>query len=283
MPSDSRRRRSRPLKTCRKTLGSIVGMSLLVAIVGCGGDEASTEPQVVLEVQAPVSGLGTTIASLDYEIACDAEWNTLDTEGVFVPAMRRGGTMERIESAGSSPGAQLPISDVWRAAEEPLDGLCLLNLIGRDEQDQTICVSAETFEATNGQPTVVNTVMTCQDYPGLPGNASLAVELPGLVPGVDVETVEFTIDCDGGGTAFFESTPEFSEEVTINGNLEVVDDPDGSGMGVWNSFFDLPPGPCTMQLRARDPDGEVICTASDGFIIAPSQTTKVQIVLLCGI
>jgi len=159
----------------------------------------------------------------------------------------------------------------------------LLNLIGRDEQDQTVCVSTETFAATNGQPTVVNTVVTCQDYPGLPGNASLAVELPGLVPGVDVECVEFTIDCAGGGTAFFESTPELSEEVTINGNLEVVDDPDGSGMGVWNSFFDLPPGPCTMQLRARDPDGEVICTASDGFIIAPSQTTKVQIVLLCSI
>ena len=280
MPSDCRRRRSRPLKTCRKTSGSIAGLSLLFATIGCGGDEASAEPQLVFEVQAPRSGLGATVARLDYEIACDAEWNTLDTEGVFVPAMRRDGTMERIELVASSPGAQ---SDVWRAAEEPLDGLCLLNLIGRDEQNQTICVSAEAFEATNGQPTVVNTVMNCEDYPGLPGNASLALELPGLVPGVDVETVEFTIDCGGGGTAFFESTPELSEEVTINGNLELVDDPDGTGMSVWNSFLDLPPGRCTMQLRARDPDGEVICTASDGFIIAPSQTTKVQIVLLCGI
>jgi hypothetical protein len=109
------------------------------------------------------------------------------------------------------------------------------------------------------------------------------VDLPGLVPGENLQTVEFTIACSGDGTAFFEGVGESASEVTIDGNLEVVEDPDRGGIGVWQSFVDLPTGPCTMQLRARDLDGEVICLASDGFVIAPSQTTKVQIVLLCSI
>lgn len=260
-----------------RMLLSVLVVSFTVAMGACGGtggDQAGAGPQVVLQVQAPASDLGAPVASLDYEIACDAEWNMLDSEGAFMPAMRRDGTMEQV---------QQPATDVWRAAEEPLEGLCLLNLIARDEQDQTVCISTETFEATNGQAAVVDAVMTCQDAPGLPGNASLAAQLPGLIAGFDVQTVEFTIDCGGDGTAFFESAPEFSDEVTINGNLEVIEDPDGGGMEVWHSFFDLPPGACTMQLRARDPDGEVICLISDGFVIVPGQTTKVELVLICSI
>ncbi len=260
-----------------RMLLSVFVVSFAVAMGACGGtgdNETGAGPKVVLQVQAPASDFGAPVASLDYEIACDVEWNMLDREGAFMPAMRRDGTMEQV---------QQPATDVWRAAEEPLEGLCLLNLIARDEQDQTLCFSTETFEATNGQAAVVDTVMTCQDAPGLPGNASLAARLPGLVAGLDVQTVEFTIDCGGGGTAFFESAPEFSDEVTINGNLEVIEDPDAGGMEVWHSFFDLPPGACTMQLRARDPDGEVICLVSDGFVIVPGQTTKVELVLICSI
>ena len=275
MLKTSRRSCRHGMDACWRMLVSVLVVSLTGAMVACGGtggDEGGAGPQVVLQVQTPASDLGATVASLDYEIACDAEWTELDSEGAFIPAMRRDGTMEPVQQPGS---------DGWRAAEEPLEGLCLLNLIARDERDQTVCFSTETFDATNGEAAVVDTVMTCQEYPGLPGNASLAAKLPGLVSGFDVHTVEFTIDCGGGGTAFFESAPELSEEVAINGNLEVIDDPDGGGMEVWHSFFDLPPGACTVQLRARDPDGEVICVVSDGFVIAPDQTTKVELVLVC--
>lgn len=254
--------------------GSFFVAFLAVATGGCGGDEAGAGPQVVLQVQTSASGLPGTVASLDYEIACDAEWSALDSEGAFMPAVLRDGTMEPV---------QQPPTDVWRAAEEPMDGLCLLNLIARDEDDQTVCFATKTFEATDGEAAEVDTVMACQEFPGLSGNVSLVANLPGVVSTFDVQTVEFTVDCSGGGTAFFESTPEFADEVTINGNLEVVDDPDGGGMEVWHSFFDLPPGACTMQLRARDPDGEVICNVSDGFVIAPGQTTELQLVVSCSI
>ena len=285
MPSNSRTRRRCLLRAYRKTLGPIVAASLVLGLGGCGeqASEASTDPQVTLEVQVPVSDLGTAVASMDYEIACDKNWSATDEKGTFVPSTRRDGTMDLAGPAAASSGAEPPAFNLWRATEQPLDGLCLVNLIGRDEREQAVCASTETFQASDGQATFVDTVMTCKDSAGFRGRASLAVDLPGLVPGEDLQTVEFTIACSGDGTAFFEGMGESTFEVTIDGNLEVVEDPDRGGIDVWQSFVDLPTGPCTMQLRARDPDGGVICLATNGFVIAPNETTKVQIVLLCGI
>ena len=286
MLKDSRTGRRFPFRTSPKRLGLLVALSLALAEVGCG-DEAAPEPQVIargpqviLEVQAPVSERGTTVASLDYEIACDRYWNTTDAQGTFVPALRRDGTMELVGPADTMSGAEPPERNLWRATEQPLDGLCLVNLLGRDEEEQTICTSTETFDATEGQATLVDTVIACARLPSFAGAADIAVAIPGSMLEVDLQTVEFTVDCGGKGTAFFEGT---DAQVTINGNLEVVEDAEGGGLSVWHSFVDLPTGPCTIQLRARDEGDEVICLASDGVIIAPNQTTEVQLVLLCGI
>ncbi|MBW2379599.1 MAG: hypothetical protein JRG70_08625, partial [Deltaproteobacteria bacterium] len=55
----------------------------------------------------------------------------------------------------------------------------------------------------------------------------------------------------------------------------------GSQTEVWQGFMDLPPGPCSIELRARDNDGEVICTAIEPFSITADTTTKVNLVLIC--
>ncbi len=66
--------------------------------------------------------------------------------------------------------------------------------------------------------------------------------------------------------------------------LAIYGDPAIDGQAeIWQGFMDLPPGPCTIELRARDDDGEVICTAQEPFIIAADSTTKVNIVLICDI
>ena len=52
---------------------------------------------------------------------------------------------------------------------------------------------------------------------------------------------------------------------------------------IWQGFMDLPQGPCTVQLRARDGDGEVICTATENFQILPDVTTKVNVLMICDI
>jgi hypothetical protein len=50
---------------------------------------------------------------------------------------------------------------------------------------------------------------------------------------------------------------------------------------IWQGFMDLPVGPCTIQLRARDNDGEVICTATEAFDIVADTTSKVNLVMIC--
>lgn len=204
----------------------------------------------------------------------------MDAQGTFIPALRRDGTMELVDSASNASGSELAELNLWRATEEPLDGLCLVNLIGRDEEEHTVCAGTETFEAAEGQAALVDTAMPCVRFVAFAGAASLAVQIPDSGLEVELQTVEYTIDCSGGGTAFFEGT---DSTVNINGNLEVVEDADGGGPGVWHSFLDLPKGPCTVQLRARDQDSEIICLATDGVVIAPNQTAKVELLLLCGI
>ena len=111
---------------------------------------------------------------------------------------------------------------------------------------------------------------------------------------IDIQDVEYTVDCQGNSDTFLDSNSSFPDEVTLNGNLEVQDgrtnaaaiygDPAIDGQAeIWQGFMDLPPGPCTIELRARDNDGEVICTAQEPFNIAADSTTKVNIVLICDI
>ncbi|MFW2386891.1 MAG: hypothetical protein ACN4G0_01035 [Polyangiales bacterium] len=260
--------------TYRAFLGPIAALSFALANAGCG-DEDAAEPQVVLEVQAPVSERGVTVASLDYEIACDGDWRTVDGEGAFVPTLIRDGTMQLV-----GPVASPDELNLWRAAEEPLEGLCLVNLIGRDDREQAVCVATDTFEATAGEAALVDTVIACSRIAGFAGAASLDLLLPAPDPGTDLQTVEYTIDCGGEGTSFFEGT---DASVVLNGALEVVEVAMSVDKAVRHTFVDLPVGPCSLQLRARDQDSEVICTGTEGFVIGPDQTTNLPIVLLCGI
>jgi hypothetical protein len=115
-------------------------------------------------------------------------------------------------------------------------------------------------------------------------------------PSVDVQTVEYTINCLGNSDTFLDDNQSFDNAVTLNGNLEVVDGqtsptdgipPEfgtprpGDRAEIWQGFMDLAPGFCTVELRARDDDGEVICTAREGVTITADQTAKVNLVLVC--
>ncbi|MBW2547785.1 MAG: hypothetical protein JRE82_11260, partial [Deltaproteobacteria bacterium] len=136
---------------------------------------------------------------------------------------------------------------------------------------------------------------------GTAGNTELNIIVPtnaGTPNEIDIETVEYTITCAGNSDVFLDNGASFADEVRIDGNLEVVDgrtDPQGpippefgtprpgDGAEIWQGFMDLPPGPCNIQLRARDNDGEVICTTDEGFLITADTTTKVNLVLICDI
>ncbi len=104
---------------------------------------------------------------------------------------------------------------------------------------------------------------------------------------VDVQSVEYTIVCDGGeqGPGFLDDGATFADAVTLNGNLEVDDNRDPE---VWQGFMDIPPGECRVQLRAKDGDGEVVCSgdnlaAIDRTVVADAIALKVNIILVCDV
>ena len=164
----------------------------------------------------------------------------------------------------------------------------------------------------------IGTLAACtSDEGGTTGNTELNIIVPtnaGTPDEIDIQSVEYTINCIGNDDTFLDNAASFADGVRIEGNLEVTDavcvggdnpgancvnDADCQGTApvsdgvcetspgaqteVWQGFMDLPPGPCTIQLRARDNDGEVICTAEQPFVITADTTTKVNLVLICDI
>jgi len=115
---------------------------------------------------------------------------------------------------------------------------------------------------------------------------------------IDIQGVEYTINCLGTPSSFLDGPTALPNggAVTLNGNLEVVDGrtdaqgpipPEfgtarpGDGAEIWQGFMDLPVGQCSIQLRARDYDGEIFCTATENFTVVVNTTSKVNLVLIC--
>lgn len=157
-----------------------------------------------------------------------------------------------------------------------------------------VCMSAIAACTSGEGGTVGNTELNVI----VPNNESS----PGVPAPIDIQQVQYTINCVGGlqpPGGFLDGVPpdnSFPDAVVLNGNLEVVDgrtnidtNPNqfgtfrpGDGAEIWQAFMDLPPGPCTIQLRALDSD-EVICTATESFFINADTTAKVNLVLICDV
>lgn len=107
---------------------------------------------------------------------------------------------------------------------------------------------------------------------------SAIIESPGSLP----ESVEYSVRCLSD-----EDSTE-PGEVKLDGELAPARNRDvKTGMldlprsGTWTGFIDLPPGSCWMQVRGRDDDGEVICTAQVPFSVVAGTATQVVVPLSC--
>ena len=155
----------------------------------------------------------------------------------------------------------------------------------------------------------ISALVGCSTEGDTAGNTELNVLIPsgssqsgpGAPSAFDIQQVEYTITCDDGvdfdptTDPDIDSGPTLDNDVTISGVLEVLDTagpgvttqdfgPDLTEVYVWQGFMDLPEtAGCTVQLRARDGDGEVICTSTETFDINADQTTKVNVLMFCGI
>ena len=102
-------------------------------------------------------------------------------------------------------------------------------------------------------------------------------ELNVIVSDVLIETVEYTIHCIG-------TIDVPLDEFWLDGELEVTGDRAVPSVSAetWEGLLRLPPGRCSIQLRARDGDGEVRCAGEETFTVdSEEEATEVNIVLPC--
>ncbi len=94
---------------------------------------------------------------------------------------------------------------------------------------------------------------------------------PNVIPIDAAEaTLEYTLMCQGH---------EDLEDDFGPGEPGPIDD---DRVFVWTTLpLDLPPGPCSVVLRMRDAEREVICTAYEDFVVATDEPTEVDVVMGC--
>lgn len=94
-------------------------------------------------------------------------------------------------------------------------------------------------------------------------------------------SLEYTVVCGSG----FDGSSTSGEAVTVEGTLEQAEafklGEDGP-TAVWKGRVELPPGSCTIQLRLRDADGEVICTATERLTVEPGTPNEAYVSLVCN-
>ena len=94
---------------------------------------------------------------------------------------------------------------------------------------------------------------------------------PNVIP-IDTAavTLEYTLTC--------EDLPDLQGDFGLGDPVPADDE----GVFQWTtSPLDLPPGPCSVQVRMRDTDQEVICSASENFAVAMDEPTEVDVLMGC--
>lgn len=128
-------------------------------------------------------------------------------------------------------------------------------------------------------------LMACGTGDGDTSGAAEGIELNAIVQSwgpLPALSVEYTVSC------VHHDASAMPDELRLEGNLEPLH-ARAAKLGMldiesetWVAFLDLPPGSCSMQLRGRDDDGEVICTAELPFSVPANTVTQVSVLLECA-
>jgi hypothetical protein len=125
----------------------------------------------------------------------------------------------------------------------------------------------------------------CGGRGGAPVDAMESIELTAILESVGplpVESVEYTVRCVGDEDSDAPDATRFDGVLEpANGRAAKV------GMldhvrETWAGSLELPPGSCSIQIRGRDGDGEVVCTAEVPFSVVANTATQVIVPLPCA-
>ncbi len=113
-------------------------------------------------------------------------------------------------------------------------------------------------------------------------NTQLSVRLVNDGPS-RIQAIEYSVECSGTADPVLENDAGSPDSVGDPGFLEPVDSaPDApENVSVWQGSVDLPPGWCSIDLRARNEDREIICTTQEPFTVTAGTTTNLNILFPC--
>ena len=112
--------------------------------------------------------------------------------------------------------------------------------------------------------------------------ATESIELSVILGPLSVMSVDYSVNCVS------DENSAAPDGVRVDGELEPANNRTVKiGMldvqtATWTGFVDLPPGSCSLQLRARESDGEVICTANLQFSVVANTPAHLIVPLECG-
>lgn len=265
------------VRCCHLLLGFL--MSVLGACGSSGGEESrgfGAAGRTTLTVEIP-AGDFLTAASIDYEFACG---EALETEASDLGFWLEG-TLERV-GVGSMPNRP---TDVWRVTPDLPPGDCRVQLRARDADGEVICSAMEAFTVSADSPTEVYHFVTCDLIDiFLPlGGLAMMVETPKPSSPAGVFAIDYTVSCD----ARLEDD-QILGPVTISGGTSSPGEglaDFGSGPVATSTWYvsleSLPPGSCSVELRALDESGELVCSSRDGVELRLERVDYLHVLLAC--
>lgn len=254
---------------------------MLGAIGACGGSGEDSRGlgasgRTTLTVEIP-AGDFLSAASIEYEFVCGEALETEATDRGF----RLEGNLEWV-GVGSRPSRP---TDVWRVAPDLPPGDCRVQLRARDADDEVICSGLEAFTVSANTPTEVYHFVTCDLIDiFLPlGGLAMLVETPKPSSPAGVFAIDYTVSCD----ARLEDD-QILGPVTIDGGASSPGEglaDFGSGpvaTSTWSVYLEsLPPGSCSIEVRALDETGELVCAIQDEVEVRPERVDYLHVLLAC--
>ncbi len=259
----------------RLALVSLLAL-LFVAACDAGGDVDGPSNTTLSVVTGSVD-LGSEVVRIDYTLrsaGSSARLGTLELSAFRWDA--KPGTLEKGE-----------LNRIWRRSLFLPTDVYTVEVVGRNEFGEVICVDETAFETAEDLPADVYRLMSCAAPLDPTGDAILTVVSPegseddGSIPFLaDIWCGEDPNDPDifyTIGLAPAGETPDlFAREATADLGSGTVE------TSVWNGrLFELPAGNCRVDIERRPLSSDRSCTAEVNFTVVADAVTPVTFVLPC--
>lgn len=117
-----------------------------------------------------------------------------------------------------------------------------------------------------------------------PRGTAVTVFIPSAADDWSFAEFAWSLEYQVGCGVEIERNSSSGDFITAEGTLEQAEEFDvgpGGPTAVWKGFVEFTPGPCAVQLRLRDADGEVLCTYYEALTNEPESQPEMYFNMVC--